>query len=99
MDFLSANEAKLEGLPDADVLAIAARQERILVTHDLQTMPRHFGRFLMSGGSSPGIFLVSQQVPISEVIDALVLIWAASDRAEWNNRIVNIPRGLATTDI
>jgi hypothetical protein len=33
MDFLSANEAKLEGLPDADVLAIAAEQDRILVTH------------------------------------------------------------------
>ena len=25
------------------------------------------------------------------VIDALVLIWAASDADEWKNRIVNIP--------
>ena len=36
MDFLSANEANLEGIPDADVLAIAAEQDRILVTHDRQ---------------------------------------------------------------
>jgi len=91
MDFLSANEAKLEGVPDADVLAIAAEQGRILVTHDRQTMPRHFGAFLMSGRSSPGAFLVSQHAPIGEVIDALVLIWAASDLEEWKNRIVNIP--------
>lgn len=35
--------------------------------------------------------LVSQQVAISEVVDALVLIWAASDAGEWRNRIVNIP--------
>jgi hypothetical protein len=91
MDFLSANEANLEGIPDADVLAIAAEQDRILVTHDRQTMPRHFGAFLMSGRSSPGVFLVSQQVPIGEVIEVLVLIWAASDLAEWKNRIVNIP--------
>jgi hypothetical protein len=91
MDFLSAKEANLEGVPDADVLAIAAEQDRILVTHDRQTMPRHFGAFLMSGRSSPGVFLVSQQVSIGEVIEALVLIWAASDLSDWKNRIVNIP--------
>ena len=91
MDFLSANEARLEGLPDPDVLALAAEQGRILVTHDHQTMPQHFGEFLMSGRSSPGVFLVSQDAPIGEVIDALVLIWAASDAGEWKNRIVNIP--------
>lgn len=78
MDFLSANEAKLEGSPDPDVLALAAEQDRILVTHDRQTMPWHFAEFLMSGRSCPGVFLVSRHAPIGEVIDALVLIWAAS---------------------
>ncbi len=34
MDFLSANVAGLESMPDPDVLALAARQNRILVTHD-----------------------------------------------------------------
>jgi hypothetical protein len=43
MDFLAANEAKLEGVPDLEVLALAANQDRILVTHDRKTMPRHFG--------------------------------------------------------
>jgi Domain of unknown function (DUF5615) len=91
MDFLSANEARLEGVPDPDVLAIAAEQNRILVTHDRQTMPQHFGAFLMTGRSSPGVFLVSQHAGIGEVIDVLLLIWAASDPADWRNRIVNIP--------
>jgi len=91
MDFLSANEAKLERIPDPDVLAIAAEQNRILVTHDRQTMPLHFGEFLMAERSGPGVFLVNQHTPIGEVIDALVLIWAASDADEWKNRIVNIP--------
>lgn len=91
MDFLSANEAKLEGSPDPDVLALAAEQDRILVTHDRQTMPWHFAEFLMSGRSCPGVFLVNQHAPIGEVIDALALIWAASAAEEWKNRIVNIP--------
>jgi hypothetical protein len=91
LDFLAANEAGLEGMPDLEVLALAADQDRILVTHDRQTMPSHFGEFLMSGRSSRGVFLVSQHAPISAVIDELVLIWAASDPEEWKDRILEIP--------
>jgi Domain of unknown function (DUF5615) len=69
MDFLSANEAKLEGVPDPDVLALAGELDRILVTHDRQTMPGHFAEFLMSGRSCPGVFLVSQHAPIGEVMN------------------------------
>ena len=87
MDFLSANEADLEGIPDPDVLALAAEQKRILVTHDRQTMPEHFGAFLLSGRSSPGVFLVSQHAAIGEVIDSLVLIWPASDVEEWKTEL------------
>ena len=91
MDFLSANRANLEGIPDPAVLALAAQQGRVLVTSDLKTMPRYFGEFLQEGGSSPGVFLVKQHAPIAEVIDALVLVWAASDADEWRDRIVEIP--------
>jgi hypothetical protein len=38
-------------------------------------MPWYFAEFLMIGRTCPGVFLVSQQAPIGEVIDALVLIW------------------------
>ena len=92
MNFLSANEAGLDGVPDPDVLAIAADQNRILVTHDLKTMPRHFGEFLMTGRTCPGVFLVSQYEAIGVIVTELVLIWAASDAEEWENRIVKLPR-------
>jgi len=36
MDFLSANRANLEGVPDPAVLALAAQQDRILVASDLK---------------------------------------------------------------
>jgi hypothetical protein len=54
-------------------------------------MPRHFGTFLQERGSSPGVFLVKQSSPVAEVIDELVLIWAASDAEEWKDRILEIP--------
>jgi predicted nuclease of predicted toxin-antitoxin system len=91
MDFLSANAANLEGLPDPEVLAVATEQGRILVSHDFQTMPGHFGDFLQTHGSSPGVLLLPQYLPIGEAIEELVLIWGASDAEEWENRIVRIP--------
>ncbi len=91
LDFLSAVDAKLESLPDPQVLAVAAEQDRILVSHDFQTMPRHFADFLVARGSSPGVLLVPQYLPTAEAIEELVLIWGASDQEEWRNRILKIP--------
>ena len=91
MDFLSANDAALEGMPDREVLALAAVQDRILVSHDFHTMPRHFGKFLQADNSSPGVLLVPQGLSVGEAIEELMLIWTASDAPEWQNRILRIP--------
>jgi len=58
IDFASAVDSGLGGVPDPDVLEIAARQGRILITHDRQTMLKHFRTWLKDGKSSPGVFLV-----------------------------------------
>ncbi len=92
IDFLTANDSNLEGVPDPEVLRIAAEQDRILVSHDFKTMPHHFAEFLLATGSSPGVFLVKQHSPIGPVIEELLLIWSATDAEEWRNRIVRLPR-------
>lgn len=91
MDFLSANDANLAGVPDPDVLAIAAEQERILVSHDFRTMPHHFADFLQARGSSPGLILVPQRLSIGEAVEELLLIWGASEADEWKNQIDILP--------
>ncbi len=92
IDFLSAAEADLEGIHDPDVLDVAARLGRILVSHDVSTMPVHFARFLREGKQSPGVLLVSQAAALGEVVDALVLVWSASSPADWANQIHHLPR-------
>jgi hypothetical protein len=54
-------------------------------------MPRHFAGFLQARGSSPGLILIHQHLPIGEAVDELVLIWGASEAKEWQNRMVKIP--------
>ena len=91
IDFLSARAAKLEGMSDLDVLALAAAQSRILVTHDFRTMPRHFAELLGTGATSPGVLLVKQHTALAPAIEDLVLIWTASTPEDWINRIIVVP--------
>jgi len=90
IDFLDANSAELESVSDEKVLAISARENRILVTHDLKTMPAHFAKFI-SHSQSPGVLLISQKTSVAEAIEALLLVWLASDAEEWLNRICRLP--------
>jgi hypothetical protein len=46
VDFQTARAAGMAGPPDPDVLALAAREDRVLVLHDQSTMPVHFRRLL-----------------------------------------------------
>lgn len=46
LDFQSATEAGLAGLIDPQVLGLSPGQGRILVTHDMRTMPHHFASFI-----------------------------------------------------
>lgn len=91
IDFESSQELLEEGLQDPDVLAVAAQDERIVVSHDVNTMPGHFQRFLAEHGSSPGLFLMPQSVPVSVAIEELALIWVTSEAAEWRNLMVWLP--------
>jgi predicted nuclease of predicted toxin-antitoxin system len=90
IDFMSANKAGLVGIKDPQVLLYAARQGRMLVTHDRDTMPRHFYSFIKSH-QSPGIIVVPQSFRISAAANDLVLMWAVSKQEEWANQIVWVP--------
>jgi predicted nuclease of predicted toxin-antitoxin system len=90
IDFQTADEADLRRLPDLEVLALAAQENRILVTHDRRTMPRHFANFILHH-SSPGVFIIAQSVSVHVAIEELVLVWAASESEEWRNLIVELP--------
>ena len=70
LDFQTAEEAELRGLPDPDVLARAADDRRILVTHDRRTMPAHFANFIRRR-ECPGVIIISQRVSVRRAMDEL----------------------------
>lgn len=79
-----------EGMPDPEVLAVAALLGRVLVTHDVRTMPRHFGEFI-TGSDCPGLILIPRSLPIAQAIEEILLIWNISEAEEWTNRFRRLP--------
>ena len=90
IDFQTASEAGFQAIDDKNVLARAAAEGRLLVSHDRKTMPRHFADFILRKESS-GLLIVSQKTTTVAAIEELLLIWTASDAEEWINRIAVIP--------
>jgi hypothetical protein len=91
LDFLTAQAAGLRGMSDPEVLALAAERQRVLVSHDVGTMPVHFQSFRNAGKHSSGVFLIPQSLDVGTAIDELLLIWLASEASEWENRLEWLP--------
>jgi uncharacterized protein DUF5615 len=81
----------LRGILDAQVLALAAQEGRMLLSHDHHTMPKHFGEFITTQ-ASPGVIILPQRMLISVAVEWIITIWAASEAEEWVNQILLLPR-------
>jgi hypothetical protein len=90
VDFQTASSARLSGLNDSAVLARAAEEGRVLVTHDRRTMPKYFAEFIVNQ-SSTGLLIIPQQLAIASAAADLILIWSATSADEWINRIAFLP--------
>jgi predicted nuclease of predicted toxin-antitoxin system len=90
LDFQTAEAARLADLPDPEVLALAAREGRVLVTHDQKTMPRHFAAFITME-TSPGILIIPQRLSVAIATKDLLLIWSSMDAEEWRKTMRFLP--------
>ncbi|MFZ1159663.1 MAG: DUF5615 family PIN-like protein [Candidatus Sulfotelmatobacter sp.] len=90
VDFQTASAAGLRLLSDFEVLSLAARDGRVLVSHDRRTMPQAFARFV-SSNVSPGLLIVSQKTDLLTTINELLLVWSDSQAEEWANQVGTIP--------
>ena len=73
LDVVRAQDVGLSGASDREVLAWAANAGRILLTHDRDTLPNFAYDRVRAHEAMPGVFLVSDLVPISQVIDEILL--------------------------
>ena len=91
LDLVRVMDVGLAGAEDPEVLAWAAENDRILLTHDRATMPDFAYDRITEGLLMPGVFVVGNLSPVRQVIDELLLIDACSEHLEWNTRVLFLP--------
>jgi hypothetical protein len=79
------------GSPDPDILIWAEQNQRILISHDLNTMPGHLAAHLHAGRYSPGVFLLRPNSSLPQVVALLALVAHQSAAVDWENRCEFIP--------
>lgn len=83
IDIVRIQDAGLSGAHDAAVLAWAAAEGRVQLTHDVATMTRHAYARVEAGLPMPGVFEVSQRVPIGAAMEDVLLVAECSRDRKW----------------
>lgn len=91
VDIVRVQDVGLDGEADPEILAWAAENDRIVLTHDRATMPDFAYERLRRGESMPGLFVFNDRHPVRDMIDEVVLIHEASDHQEWHGCVLHLP--------
>ena len=84
-------EVGLAGASDPDVLEWAASADRLLLTHDVRTMPVFVRERVSAGRAMPGVIEVAATFAIGRAIEEILLVARCSEEGEWADQIVHIP--------
>lgn len=91
IDVVRVQDTEIYQTDDTTVLEWAAKEGRILLTHDVNTIPKYAYERVRDGKSMPGVITVPLNAPIGEVIQDFLVILGASNPEEYENQVVHLP--------
>ena len=91
LDLVRVQDLGLIGADDPTVLAWAAEQDRIVLTHDRATMPDFAYERLAAGEAMPGVFVLPRRLAVRQAIEELLLIATCTEAGEWLGRVLHLP--------
>jgi hypothetical protein len=91
LDIVRVQDAGLRSADDPTVLAWAADEGRVLLTHDVNTLIESAYERIARGERVPGICAVPQEVPVSTAIEDALLLIQCSLEGEWEGQVRYIP--------
>ena len=91
LDAIRIQDSGLSGADDEAVLEWAAENGRVLITHDVNTLPKYAYDRIASGKRMPGVFALPRSISITTAIEDLILIAQASHAGEWEGQVRYLP--------
>ncbi len=91
VDIVRIQDVGLTSADDPDVLEWAAKDGRLVLTHDASTMTHFAYERVRAQKAMPGLIEIRRGVPISQVINDLILLAECSEDNEWARQIIYLP--------
>ena len=91
LDLVRVQDVGLREAEDPEVLAWAAANGRIVLTHDKATMVNHACDRLAAGQPMPGLFVLPDPQDVAGGVDDVLEVVLCSAQAEWDGRVVYLP--------
>ena len=91
IDLVRVQEAGLAATKDPAVLEWAAKETRVLVTHDKSTMIGFAYDRIKQGRPMRGLIVVRQDLSLATVIEDLFLIAELSLESDWEDKVRYLP--------
>lgn len=91
LDVVLVRDLGLSEAEDSDILQLAATENRIVLTHDRQTMTRYANDRVHTGKRMPGLFVIETPSAIGAVIEDLLTIVEVTEPEEWEGKTEFLP--------
>jgi len=91
LDILQVQDAGLRQSTDPEVLEWAARLNRVLLTHDVNTLPGHAYARATAGLPMPGVFAVPDTLLVSLAVEDLLILAHCGHPGEFEGQVRYFP--------
>ena len=91
LDIVRIQDVGLSGADDPTVLEWAAQEGRVLLTHDVSTITKYAYERVRAGQPMSGVFEVNRNIPISRVLEDILLLAEYSLDGEWESQVRYLP--------
>ena len=91
LDLVRVQDVGLQEVDDPSILAWAADNNRIVVTHDRATMPDFAYERLVNKELMAGLFVVNDRISIRQGIDEILFLVTCTEQEEWKGIVWYLP--------
>ena len=91
LDSLLVQETEVFQHDDPAVLDWAVAHNRVVITHDANTMTKYAYARLEAGQPLPGVVIIPKELAIGSAMEELVMLLTCRQPEEFPNRVIHLP--------
>jgi predicted nuclease of predicted toxin-antitoxin system len=91
LDIVDVRTVGLRSVDDRDILEWAARENRVVLTHDVNTMVGFADARVRNGRHHAGLIKVPQRLAIGRAVEDLVYIARAASADDLRDQVLHLP--------